>query len=193
MPRSIPLRTWASTDTVGHARNLLGKHLVVRESGGTIARHLITETEAYDGPEDRACHASRGHTARTAVMFGPAGHWYVYLCYGVHEMLNLVTGPAGYPAAVLVRAVSAASGPGRLTRRLAIDRRFNALPAMRPTGLWLEDSGILIPDTDVLRTPRIGIAYAGPEWAAKPWRFVWQPRTAQRGDSTDAATSVGSS
>jgi DNA-3-methyladenine glycosylase len=177
-----------STDTVALARWLIGKHLVVaakvaNETGaktagaqnapGAVRRARITETEAYDGPEDRASHASKGRTARTAVMFGDAGRWYVYLVYGMHEMLNVVTGPADYPAAILIRGVEGFSGPGRLTRALGIDRaRFNTRLANPDTGLWLEDDGCHVPDARVLATPRIGIDYAGPAWTAKPWRFV---------------------
>jgi DNA-3-methyladenine glycosylase len=160
-------------DTVAIARSLLGKTLVLRASDGTLTRRAITETEAYHGPEDRASHASRGRTQRNAPMFQPGGLWYVYLCYGVHEMLNLVTGPGDFPAAVLIRGIEGADGPGKLTRQLGIDRRFNALPACEASGLWLEDDGLVPPENEVVATPRIGVAYAGPEWAAKPWRFVW--------------------
>jgi DNA-3-methyladenine glycosylase len=104
-------------------------------------------------------------------MFGPGGHWYVYLCYGVHEMLNLVVGPPGFPAAVLVRAVEGADGPGRLTRHLRIGRAFNATPADPASGLHLEDHGWRAPRTRVVVGPRVGVAYAGPLWAGKPWRF----------------------
>lgn len=159
------------------ARRLLGCRLHVRE--GAEAGHAlrITETEAYDGPEDKACHASRGRTPRTTVLFGPPGRWYVYLCYGIHEMLNLVTGPEGHPAAVLIRGVEGLVGPGRVTKGLGIDRRFNTLPATPRTGLWIEDDGFVVPDADVQVGPRIGVDYAGPVWAAKPWRFVHRIRT----------------
>ena len=173
-------RAWKAKDaddrrTPQLARNLIGTLLVLRHSDGRIERRRIVETEAYDGPLDRACHASRGRTARTAVMFGPPLHWYVYLCYGVHEMLNLVTGPTGYPAAILIRGVEGAIGPGRVTRRLGIDRRFNTLPAAPPTGLWIEDDGGCPPPEAISAGPRVGIDYAGPEWARKPWRFQWTP------------------
>lgn len=148
------------------AEELIGKHLVVRG-----ASHMITEVEAYDGPEDRACHAAKGCTARTAPMLGPAGHWYVYLCYGMYWMLNIVTGEEGYPAAVLIRGVGDLDGPGKLTKHLKIDRRFNGLSAAEETGLWVEDRGERIDVERIRRTPRIGVAYAG-EWAAKPYRFV---------------------
>ncbi|AHF91773.1 DNA-3-methyladenine glycosylase [Opitutaceae bacterium TAV5] len=173
MSRIIKAKELRSENTVELARWLLGKHLVVHAAGGVRLARRITETEAYHGPEDRACHASKGRTARTGVMFGDAGHWYVYLCYGVHEMLNLVTGPRDWPAAVLIRGLEGINGPGRLTRALGIDRaRFNTRPATPATGLWLEDDGLAVPAGEVQATPRIGVAYAGPEWAAKPWRFV---------------------
>jgi DNA-3-methyladenine glycosylase len=112
-------------------------------------------------------------TKRNAVMFGPAGHWYVYLCYGMHWMLNVVTGAEGVPAAVLIRGAGVFVGPGRVTRGLGIDRSFDGLPAGRRAGLWLE-SGEPIPPRSISRTPRIGVGYAG-EWAAKPLRFVVDP------------------
>ena len=143
-------------------------------------RHRITETEAYDGPLDLACHGSRGRTARTSVLFGPPGHWYVYLCYGIHELLNLVTGPEGYPAAILIRGIEGYSGPGRLTRSLAIDRTYYGRPMHPTSGLWLEEDGFQPPAAEVVATPRIGIDYAGPEWAAKPWRFLWGPEPAPK-------------
>jgi len=113
-------------------------------------------------------------TRRNATMFGPAGHWYVYLCYGMHWMLNIVTGAAGLPAAVLIRGAGAHLGPGRLTRALGIDRAFDGSPAVRPSGLWIEASGIRVPPRLVARTPRIGVGYAG-AWAEKPLRFVVDP------------------
>jgi len=165
-----------SRDTVSLDRNLIGVSLVCQSSDRSLQRHRITEVEAYDGPEDRAFHASKGRTPLTQVMFGPPGHWYVYLCYGMHEMLNLVTGPVDYPAAILIRGVEGISGPGRLTKLLDIDRRFNSRAAFTATGLWIEDDGWRPPPEQISATPRIGVTYAGPEWAGKPWRFVWSPR-----------------
>jgi DNA-3-methyladenine glycosylase len=140
-----------------------------------VARHRITEVEAYDGENDLACHASKGRTKRTEVMYRPGGVWYVYLCYGVHEMLNLVTGPADYPAAVLIRGVEGISGPGRLTKRLAIDWRLNGADAIRVSGLWIEDDGFKLPRGALRTGPRIDVNYAGPKWAGKPWRFWIKP------------------
>jgi len=133
---------------------------------------MITEVEAYDGPEDLACHASKGRTHRTEPLFGPPAHWYVYLCYGIHEMLNLVTGPEDYPAAILIRGLEDVSGPGRLTKRLGIDRRFNAKPSDSGTGMWLEDRGARFESSKIRSTPRIGVDYAGEDWALRPYRFV---------------------
>lgn len=171
MERGIPPAFWQSRATVSLARRLLGKVLVRRHPQEGRVEALILETEAYSGVADRASHASRGLSARNSVMFGPGGHWYVYLCYGIHEMLNLVVGPAGFPAAVLIRAVDCAGGPGRLTRHLGIDRTLNGAPAEPVSGLHLEDHGWHAPRTRVLAGPRVGVEYAGPHWAAKPWRF----------------------
>jgi len=171
MARVLKAKSLQHRRTAALARDLVGKLLARRRPDGTVVRHRITEVEAYDGENDLACHASKGRTNRTEVMYRPGGVWYVYLCYGVHEMLNLVTGPADYPAAVLIRGVEGISGPGRLTKRLAINRRMNGAAAARVTGLWIEDDGFTVP-RGLLRTgPRIGVDYAGPEWAGKPWRF----------------------
>ena len=156
------------------ARELLGGVLAVRGADGRIARHVVHETEAYLGGHDLACHGSKGLTARNAVMFGPAGRWYVYLCYGMHWMLNVVTGAPGVPAAVLIRGAGGFVGPGRLTRGLGIDRRFDGRPAGRATGLWFEAAPVAVPRRLVARTPRIGVGYAG-EWADAPLRFVVEP------------------
>lgn len=157
------------------ARDLVGQWLVVRGRSGRPERHLVVETEAYLGAHDLACHGSKGLTKRNATMFGPAGRWYVYLCYGIHWMLNVVTGAEGVPAAVLIRGVGDHVGPGRLTRALGIDRAFDGAVAEPRSGLWFEASGIVVPGRLVERTPRIGVGYAG-AWAEKPLRFVVDPR-----------------
>jgi DNA-3-methyladenine glycosylase len=172
MTKTVPVEKFQKDDAVALAPWLLGKVLVRTLPDGTVLRHVIMETEAYNGPEDRACHASKGRTARTEVMFRPGGVWYVYLCYGIHEMLNLVVGPEGFPAAILIRGVGDIQGPGRLTKRLSIGRALNGLPATEATGLFIEDTGIKVPKKWIQTTPRIGIDYAGPVWTNKPWRFV---------------------
>jgi DNA-3-methyladenine glycosylase len=155
------------------AKDLLGKYLVRRE-GDIETAVLITETEAYIGPHDLACHGSKGRTARTEVMFGPSGHWYVYFIYGMHWMLNVVTDDLEYPAAVLFRGAGPWDGPAKLTKALAIDKSFNAQPAAMDSGLWIEDRGHRVPRSRLKRTPRIGVEYAG-DWAEKPYRFVISP------------------
>jgi DNA-3-methyladenine glycosylase len=167
------------------ARDLLGSRLVVKDGKGSVSRHDVVETEAYLGAHDLACHAARGMTARNAVMFGPAGVWYVYLCYGMHWMLNVVTGPPGTPAAVLLRAVGDYVGPGRLTKALGIDVRHNGTRAARSSGLWLEP-GVRVPPKLVTRTPRIGVGYAG-AWAEKPLRFVVESERLPMIDSVGVA------
>jgi DNA-3-methyladenine glycosylase len=120
-------------------------------------------------------------------MYAPGGVWYVYLCYGVHEMLNLVVGPEGWPAAVLVRGVEGAVGPGRLTKALGIGRALNATDATSDAGeLWIEDRGGRVPRTAVIAGPRVGVDYAGPVWAAKPWRFQLKPQLKARGAAQTA-------
>lgn len=135
---------------------------------------MVIETEAYDGHKDKASHASRGETPRNTPMFGEAGRFYVYLVYGMHEMLNIVTGPKGYPAAVLIRGVIEATGPGKLTKHLKIKRTMNGKKAIPASGLWFEDRGVKIDKKNVKRTPRVGVSYAGKKWALKPYRFVWR-------------------
>lgn len=228
-------------NTTRVARNLLGKVLVRRYRGKTSA-YVITEVEAYDGPQDKASHAYRGKTARNAPMFGEAGCWYVYFVYGMYWMLNIVTGPKKYPAAILIRGAILLSdsitrtmfacaehevvrpaadasrsrhptppsaetmlgnslrqlgcclrkvlstehcarylrttqwsndidGPGKLTRALHLDKKFNGKRANKKTGLWIEDWGITIPPRAIRKVPRVGVSYAK-EWAQKPYRFV---------------------
>ena len=165
------------------ARNLLGKILIRRNSAGQCHRFMVTETEAYLGPQDLACHAARGRTARTEVMFGPAGALYIYLVYGLHWMLNVVTGPSGHPAAVLIRSAGHVEGPGRLGNALMIDRALNGKPASPRTGLWFE-APAAPPGGHITATPRIGVAYAGPHWSRRKLRFVLtvapEKRTADR-------------
>lgn len=153
------------------AEELLGKYLVRLHTDGTHEACMIAETEAYDGEKDLACHASKGRTKRTEVMYGPAGHLYIYLCYGMYYMLNVVTGAVGYPAAVLIRGVLDAKGPGILTRKLEISKELNGKLLSKTSGLWIEDRGVAVPKNTIAHTPRIGVDYAK-EWAGKPYRFV---------------------
>ncbi len=158
-----------SADAVALAPRLLGKFLCRQLEDGTVLRRRITETEAYFGEEDTACHAHRGRTPRTDVLYEPGGCAYVYLCYGMHDLFNVVTGPKGHPEAVLIRGVEGADGPGKLTKLLHITRAFNRVRLAPPSGLWLEDDGFA---PKYRRTPRIGIAYASTRDQRRKWRFV---------------------
>lgn len=149
------------------AEALIGKLLVRRLPDGSELRARITETEAYFWETDTACHARFGRTKRSEVLYHPAGTIYVYLCYGVHWMLNLVTGPADDPQAVLIRGVEGVSGPGRVTKHLQIDGSLNDT-ALGPD-LRLEDDGTHPP---VGRSERVGIGYASQEDQARLWRFT---------------------
>ncbi len=170
MTTTILKNDFYNRPTLEVAEELLGKFLVIKKGGQKTAL-MIREAEAYDGPEDRASHAHKGKTERTSVMFGPAGHWYVYLVYGMYFMLNIVTGPKDYPAAILIRGAGELAGPGKLTKTLGITKAFNRQAALPKTGLWIEDRGA-IPGMRIRKTPRIGVAYAGPVWSKKPYRFL---------------------
>ena len=152
------------------APKLLGKYLVRKLPNGKIIKSKICEVEAYVGEEDLACHASKGRTERTKVMYEQGGVWYVYLVYGMYHMLNVVVGKKDDPSAILIRGVEDVSGPGRLTKQLRINKELNSLPISKKSGLWIED-GDAIPRNKILTTPRIGISYAG-VWAKKPYRFL---------------------
>lgn len=181
MLSKILTRAYFGRPTLQVARSLLGKYLL-RENGSASTAAKIIEVEAYVGPEDRACHASRGRTQRTEVMFGPPGVAYVYFIYGMYHCLNVVTEREGYPAAVLIRAVEIDSGlidgPGRVCRTLDIDRKLNRLDLTLGRDLWFEDRGARVREVEVRNYPRIGVDYAG-KWAAKPWRFRLEERNSK--------------
>ena len=146
---------------------LLGK-LLCRKIGGNIIRLAITETEAYAGESDTACHAHKGRTSRTAVMYETGGIAYIYLCYGIHYLLNVVAGDIDEPEAVLIRSVGGITGPGRLTKALQIDKSLNRESFINSGELWLEE-GAQLPYTT---GPRVGINYASEEDRLRPWRFM---------------------
>ena len=156
-------------DCLEVAPDLVGKLLMRRLPDGTILQERIAETEAYRGQEDLACHASKGRTPRTELLYRESGVIYVYLCYGMHWMLNIVTGHADEPQAVLIRACAdGANGPGKLTKRLQIDKTFNDRDILTCPELWLEDDGQRFAlETDT----RVGIGYAAPEDQARLWRW----------------------
>lgn len=156
-------------DVLEVAPALLGKLLVRQFNDGRTMASRITEVEAYRGKDDLACHASKGRTQRTEIMFGPGGKVYVYLVYGMHWMLNFVTGEQDIPQAVLLRGVESVSGPGRLSREFGITGEFYGEDLVDSKRIWLED--FEDPD-EVIATSRIGIDYAGEYWASRPWRYL---------------------
>lgn len=187
----LPLSYYVQDDVVFIARDLLGKVIHTQINGECVSAYII-ETEAYAGETDRACHAFGGcRTERTEMMYAAGGVAYVYLCYGMHHLLNIVTNCAGVPDAVLIRAIQPLSGvsvmerrrhrdsstkdflvgPGKVTQALGVGRAHNGVSLLGDE-LWLE-SGLEVLSDDVLVTPRIGIDYAG-EDASRLYRFVWR-------------------
>jgi len=195
---SIRLKTsFFNRSTVVVARQLLGKYLV-RRIGGNLIRAKITETEAYCGFKDKASHASRGLTSRTKIMFGPPGHAYVYMIYGMYHCLNVVTEKEGYPAAVLIRKAEIINpkfealntkqrpkirnskfktdlnlqlkGPGIICRELKIDKHLNGVDICKVKELWIEEGGEEVKPGQIKKGKRIGVDYAG-AWRHKLWRF----------------------
>jgi len=171
-------------DTLEVSRDLLGRVICRRDGQGRVLRGRVVEVEAYVGPDDRASHAHRGRTPRNGSMFASGGLAYVYLIYGVHHCLNIVTGAQDFPAAVLIRAAEAplsgrsATGPGRLCRAFEIDRELDGA-SLLARELWLEQ-GRPVADREVRRTPRIGVDYAG-AWARRRFRFVIRGHAAVSG------------
>ncbi|WP_373047256.1 DNA-3-methyladenine glycosylase [Vulgatibacter sp.] len=169
-------RDFYDRDTVQVARDLLGCR-IYRHVGERLYVARVVETEAYCGPHDLACHASKGLTPRTEPMYGPPGHAYVYFIYGLHHCLNVVTEGPGIGSAVLIRALepiggfaeaTRTDGPARLTKALSIDRAQNKLDLTSGTDLWF--AGPERPAGEISTGKRIGVDYAG-EWAERPWRF----------------------
>jgi DNA-3-methyladenine glycosylase len=187
-------RAFFARPTTEVARALLGHQLVhVQRVNGRLRRiaGIITETEAYCGEEDLACHARHGRTRRTEVMYGQPGHAYVYFTYGNHWMLNIVTRKQGVPHAVLIRAVQPTEGleliasrrhgrpekiwtdgPGKLTQAFGITGAHNGLDLMSPAAIMFIERGIA-PSRGAIRTgPRVGLGATPEPWLSKPWRFL---------------------
>jgi DNA-3-methyladenine glycosylase len=179
-------RDFYNRSTLTVARDLIGARLV-RILGGQKLVGLITETEAYISQNDLACHAKAGITARTKVMFGEAGHAYVYFTYGNHWMLNVVTEREGFPAAVLIRAIQPIEGvevmlehrngrdtfgPGKLCQAMGITKNENGVDLTKKnSGLWIE-AGVKVPNSLVTKGPRVGLNNTPEPWLSKPWRFL---------------------
>lgn len=180
---------WSTDSTVFLAKNLLGKKLCKIETDGTMTSGVIIETEAYCGEYDKACHAHKGKTPRTETMYGPSGHWYVYMIYGMYFCLNLVTQKEGQPEAILIRGLqplegiermkrrrktqnisNLCSGPGKLCQAFGITKTLNAKKAIPKSKLFITPYKT-IPKRNIISTPRIGIDYAE-EYKNKLWRYV---------------------
>ena len=191
MDKKLPREFYTRPNVLEVARDLLGKKLVVPGRNGQRVSGIIVETEAYRGPEDRASHAWNGRrTNRTEVMYGIGGTAYVYLCYGIHQMFNVVTNQQGIPHAILVRAVEPVTGihimlertgkkkldytltkgPGNVAKALGIYTRYTGY-SLLDDELFIADDGFTLKKTDILATPRIGVDYAGSD-AALPYRFI---------------------
>ena len=186
----LPISFYRRSDVVRIARELLGKYLLTRIDGKTITGGIIVETEAYAGISDRASHAFGGRrTKRTETMFRPGGVTYVYLCYGVHSLLNIVTNVENVPDAVLIRAIepavgvkamlrrrnrksldkTVAGGPGTLTGALGVNCSHDE-EDLTGRRIWIEDRGHVLKSNDIISSPRVGVGYAGKD-ALRPWRF----------------------
>ena len=193
--RKILTKEFFNRDTQVVAEELLGKYLVRSYRGREIAG-MITEVEIYDGPRDKGSHASRGMTPRNMVMFEDPGLWYPYFTYGMHWLVNITTREKGYPAAILIRGISIdryqtdagiqedkrvlarnpnglfLRGPARVTKFFHIDGKWYGKPAAKPSGLWIEDRGIKIKKSQIQKSARIGIEYAGEYWKKRKLRYT---------------------
>jgi DNA-3-methyladenine glycosylase len=183
-------RAFFARDTVAVARELLGQQLVRVQAGRRLSG-IIVETEAYVGETDLACHARVGRTPRTTVMYGPPGHAYIYLNYGLHWLLNIVTERNGFPAAVLIRAIDPteglpamrrrrggqpdrqlANGPGKLTQALAITGRFHGHDLCQGDSPLFIERADSMADASRLARPRVGIDGVPEPWRSVAWNFA---------------------
>jgi DNA-3-methyladenine glycosylase len=185
----LPAAYYHSSDVVALSKELIGKYLFTCIDGLKTGGYIV-ETEAYNGIIDKASHAyGNRKTPRTQTMFGLGGVAYVYLCYGIHEMFNIVTSVEGQPHAILIRAIqpteglevmlqrrnmlaakpNITSGPGSVAKALGISRKINAF-SLTGDDIWLEDNGLVIPDESIAAVPRVGVSYAA-EDALLPYRF----------------------
>lgn len=162
-------RDFFTRDVLIVAPELVGKLLCVKTESGEIIKQRITQTEAYKGTEDKGCHASKGKTDRTKVMFELGGRIYVYLVYGMHWLFNIVTGKEDEPEAVLIRETVEYGGPAKLTKALKIGKTFYGEDITESERIWVEDDGY---KPEIKTLPRVGIDYAGEYWANIEWRFA---------------------
>lgn len=166
-------RDFFERDALEVAPELPGKTLVSTLPDGSERRLVITEVEVYRGEEDTACHAHRGRTRRTEMLYRPGGAVYVYLCYGIHWLLNVITGPEDFPQGVLIRACAGYEGPGKLTRYLGITGELNGADIASSSLLRIEDEGR---EVYIKTAKRVGIAYAEKADQDRLWRFIGEVR-----------------
>lgn len=162
-------RSFFERDVLKVAPDLLGKRLVLAGVKAYRSDYIITETEAYRGEADLACHARKGRTTRTEVMYGKGGMLYMYIIYGMYWMMNVVTGVRDQPQAVLFRGLSEFEGPGRLTKGLGLDESYKGEDLVNSKRIWIENMPGKVAFSS---TPRIGIDYAPEPWKSMPWRFI---------------------
>lgn len=160
-------KTYFSHSALSLAPDLLGK-LLCRRMGDEVIKLRITETECYFGEEDTACHAHKGRTPRTEMLYRPGGCAYIYLCYGIHNLFNVITGEENHPEGVLIRGVEGHNGPGKLTKALNITRGLNGEDLSLSDRLWIEDDGF---KCDYTSHKRIGIDYATEEYREILWNY----------------------
>ncbi len=156
-------------DALEVAPELVGKIIARRLEDGTVIRERIAETEVYRGEEDLGCHASKGRTKRTEILYGESGVIYVYLCYGMHWLMNVITGEKEQPQGVLFRSGEVKNGPAKLTKYLQIDGSFNGEKLCGNERVWIEDDGT---SPELMTAPRVGIDYAGEYWKNVKWRYI---------------------
>jgi DNA-3-methyladenine glycosylase len=164
-------RNFYTRDVLHVAPELIGKMLAIRSEKEIVQKFVITETEAYRGITDKACHASKGRTPRNDVMFREGGRLYIYFIYGMYWMLNIVTGDENEPQAALIRGIEGYNGPGKLTKILGINKSFYGIDLTSSNRIWVEDTGI---SPSIKTGSRIGIDYAAEPWKSKPWRYFME-------------------
>jgi DNA-3-methyladenine glycosylase len=162
------LEDFFSRDVLNVAPELIGKIIVIRSDDDSLRKYMITETEAYRGYEDKACHASHGKTKRNEIMFHAGGRIYVYFVYGMYWMLNFVAGEKDDPQAALIRGIEGFNGPGKLTKALGINKSYYGENLAVSDRIWVEDNGL---KPSFKTGSRIGVDYAGEIWKNKPWRY----------------------
>jgi DNA-3-methyladenine glycosylase len=167
-------RDFFTRDALVVAPDLLGCNIVRVIEGGELINAKITEVEAYKGVEDLASHASKGRTKRTSIMFANGGVIYMYFIYGIHWMLNIVTGKTDEPQAILIRGLDKVNGPGRLSRYLKVDKNFNGEDLCFSDRIWIEEK---YKRPRFKTGPRVGVDYAGEYWANRPWRFIVEEKS----------------